>query len=305
MKNYLFSDVSNPLQRHDLYLRKMNLEEMNASEEIKLMVANTAFGAMQNLRKNAALFQEWQRLNPKTNPDSFKQYKLGEALPLIKDFNIKPEEMCGFVLEDEKGRAVSMILAGISRDKPLRIMMGTIDTISEFEGRGYCSIMFDEVEKRVALENNGQLPQVLISERGATSLGNNFETYFHLMKSRGFEMQGVKRAIDPTRSFIPAELEEDKILFRVSPKISAGEFVEEKKRAKEAVISQEYQAFFMHGIPPKEMNLESFSANQAERMQEKLLQKKIYIDPTLQGAQVKSPSAENLQQKAAPLRSRL
>ena len=264
-RQYLFSDASDPLKTHDFYLREVNLDEMNRSPEIKLMIANTSYRAMENLRKDPTKLDQWQKLNHDKKPEDFRQYKLGDAdLPLLKDSNIKPEEMRGFVLEDQDGQPVSIILAGITRDEPLRIMMGTIDTVSEVEGRGYFSVMFDEVIKRVARENDNQLPQVLISERGSTTLGNNFDTYFHIMKSRGFKMQGIERVIDPAQSFVPANL--DKALFKVDPKISAEKFEEEKEAAKKVVVSQSFQAFFMHGIPPKEMNLEKFSSDQVKRL---------------------------------------
>lgn len=72
----------------------------------------------------------------------FKHYEKAEDTPEIKDSNVAPETMRGFVLENEKGEPASIILAGITRDhnNQPRVMMGTIDTDDKYEGRGYFSI---------------------------------------------------------------------------------------------------------------------------------------------------------------------
>jgi hypothetical protein len=129
-RKYLFSDSQNG---KNLYLKNFSLEEMNSSLEIREMVANTAFRAAENYKK----------IDPTpelTDYSRFHHYEKTDAdLPLIKDSNIHPDNIRGFVLEDDDGKAVSIILAGVTQN-PSRIMMGTIDTVDECEGRGYFSI---------------------------------------------------------------------------------------------------------------------------------------------------------------------
>jgi hypothetical protein len=147
-----------------------------------------------------------------------------------------------------------------------------LDTIDEYEGRGYFSILFDEVIKEIALENEGALPQVLISERGVTARGRNFDTYLQIMRTRGFEIDELERPIDPTQTFIAADL--SNVLFKLDPK---KDFREQRADLKRVVESQPFQAFFLHGAFPKTKTLEDFVAEQEARLSEKVGAGKIRI----------------------------
>jgi hypothetical protein len=256
-RKYLFSDSQND---KNLYLKNFSLEEMNSSLEIREMVANTAFRAAENYKK----------IDPTpelTDYSRFHHYEKTDAdLPLIKDSNIHPDNIRGFVLEDDDGKAVSIILAGVTKN-PLRIMMGTIDTVDECEGRGYFSILFDEVIKEVAQENHGQMPEIGISMRNLTSRGKNFDTYAGITKSRGFDMQCLKREINPQKKFIPLNDAPENVFFQFNRE---ADYARNFAAARGLVRTQPNEALFLHGKPTAEMTLENFSQDSKNRLQRKI-----------------------------------
>ena len=300
-KSYLFSDsfhdpISQQTESKDFYLKTLDREEMNASPAIKELIANTFF--------HAAVKYQAAQLGV-VDFSSIPQYNQENAPP-IKDSNIKPDAMRGFLLEDGTGNPVSIILAGITQHpfQTTRIMMGTIDTIDECQDRGYFSILFDETVKKVAQENGGALPQVGISMRGLTSIGQNFETYTHVMKSRGFNLQGLQRELaTETNPTVELDDAEEKILFRLNPKDSKELFAENFKSARAIVKKNDplYEALFLQGIPTPEMNLENFTTNSATRFQAKInsTDSQIFINEALrergiQSAQALATSSSNI-----------
>ena len=264
MKKYLFSDTKNS---QDLFFGQVSCKEMNNDPRIKLMIANTGYRAMENYKAICPDFYNTSR-----------EYTIDDKdLLEVKDSNINPKEMCGFLLENKEGKPISIILAGISKE-PLRVMMGTINTVKEFEGRGYFSILFDETIKTIAQQNGDQLPQVLISERGVTSRGQNFDTYLGILNNRNFTIQALERKIvdiDPNLGYITHDL--NNVLLEFNLNLDPDVFQQDKTLLKKVVEKQQHNAFFLHGLP-REMTLKQFADGANKRLEEKVSSRKIAID---------------------------
>ncbi len=243
---------------------------MNESIQIKQMIANVPYRAAENYKK--------------IDPDyhhQVREYKIeDEDLPKVRDSNINPKEICSFLIEDQANNLVSIILAGISKD-PLRIMMGTIATATEHEGKGYFSILFDETITKIAKDNNDELPKALISLRGVTSKGKNFDTYLAILKSRNFDISAIEREIkipneiDSNIGYIPHDL--TKIIVNID---KTKNLEEELQNLKTEIEKKPYQAFFFLGSP-QNITLEDFITNQKNRINEKVAKKQIFIKPQI------------------------
>jgi hypothetical protein len=258
---------------------------MNSSLEIREMVANTAFRAAEN-------YKEIDPTPELTDYSRFRHYeKTDDDLPLIKDSNIHPDNICGFVLEDDDENTVSIILAGVTKN-PLRIMMGTIDTVDECEGRGYFSILFDEVIKEVVQENDGQMPEIGISMRNLTSRGRNFDTYAGITKSRGFDMQCLAREINPQKTFIPLDDAPENVFFQFDRE---ADYASSFEAARGLVKTQPNEALFLHGKPTAEMTLENFSQDSKNRLQRKIASagSVVFVNEELQTRNVMTAQALN------------
>ena len=259
---YLFSSSNN-----DFYFRKIDINEMNGNNDIRQMIANVSYRAAENYKK----------IDP-NHQNQAKEYKIGdENLPEIKDSNINPKEICGFLIEDQAKNPVSIILAGISKD-PLRVMMGTIATAKEYEGKGFFSILFDETITKIAKDNNNELPKVLISLRGVTSKGANFDTYLAILKSRNFDISAIEREIkgpteiDPKIGYIPHDL--TKIIANID---TTKDLKQESQNLKNEIEKKPFQAFFFVGLP-QNITLPDFIEKQEKRINEKVAKNQIFID---------------------------
>ena len=274
-RKYLFSDSSD--EGKHFYLREYTAEEMNDNPQIRLMVANTMYRAAENYKNN------YRHIDPDfIDPDleenksfysKFRHYLESDTdIPLIKDSNIAPKNMRGFILENAAGEPASLILAGITHD-PLRVMMGTIDTDDRYEGRGYFSILFDEIVHSVAQQNGDELPKIVISMRNLTSRGQNFDVYTNVIKSRNFDLQGLQREINPEKTennvaILPDDSSEDKIIFRMTPNFTRES--EEFQEARRIVKAQPFEAVFLQGSAPAEMNLRRYMQDSQRRFDQKI-----------------------------------
>ncbi len=286
MKKYLFSNKNNDGSDIHFYFRQISSEEMNESIQIKQMIANVSYRATENYKK----------IEPNYNNQA-REYKIeDEDLPKVRDSNINPKEICGFLIEDQVENPVSIILAGISKD-PLRIMMGTIATAKEHEGKGYFSILFDETITKIAKDNNNELPKVLISLRGVTSKGANFDTYLAILKSRNFDISAIEREIkslneiDPNIGYIPHDL--TKIITNID---KTKNLKQESQNLKNEIEKKPFQAFFFLGSP-QNITLQDFIKNQENRINEKVAKNQIFINSNSLANNKSLSSSKNIEFK--------
>jgi hypothetical protein len=118
----------------------------------------------------------------------------------------------------------------------------------------------------------------LISLRGVTSKGANFDTYLAILKSRNFDISAIEREIknpteiDPKTGYIPHDL--TKIIANID---TTKDLKQESQNLKNEIEKKPFQAFFFVGSP-QNITLPDFIEKQEKRINEKVAKNHIFID---------------------------
>ena len=109
--------------------------------------------------------------------------------------------------------------------------------------------------------------------RNLTSRGQNFDVYTNVIKSRNFDLQGLQREINPEKTenniaILPDDSSEDKIIFRMTPNFTRES--EEFQKARRIVKAQPFEAVFLQGTAPAEMDLRGYMQDSQRRFEQKI-----------------------------------